>query len=259
MGVRDGIPWLHDEYWIVGDLWLRRGRAVRSNDAEVLEIAHLLGRSPDSITWRVGNFASTDNPGRGPKPISGEPLKKWKELRGNRAALARALAQARARMELLTNEAVPGSHGAGVRIVSPDVPSQEPVTVVTREAVRHAEQAEAVLREKFRRWRDPKGKRLHGISIGTPLSTLRIDLYDPVAGLLIEVKASTERDSLRFAVGQLYDYRRYLDFEVDLAVLVPTKPSDDLMGLLSAAEVAAIWPRAASFTDSEGGRYLSAR
>ncbi|WP_433792582.1 hypothetical protein [Actinoplanes sp. CA-252034] len=259
MGVRDGLPWLHDEYWIVGELWLRRGRAVRSNDAEVVEIAHLLGRSPDSITWRVGNFASTDNPGRGPKPITGEPLEKWKKLRGNRAALAHALAQARARMALLANATVPGPHDAGVRLTPPDIPSQEPVTVRTEAADRQAEQTESVLRERFRRWRDPSGKRLHGISIDIPGSTLRVDLYDPIAGLLIEVKAKAERDSLRFAVGQLFDYRRYLSFEVNLAILVPSRPSDDLMGLLNAASVAAIWPRATSFTDSEEGRYLSAR
>jgi hypothetical protein len=258
MGVRDGAPWLHDEYWIVGDLWLRRGRAVRSNDAEVVEIAHLLGRSPDSITWRVGNFASTDNPGSGPKPISGRPLAEWKNLRGNRAALAHALAQARARMALLTSDTVLSLRGADVRIVAPDIPSQEPVTVTTREATRQAEQAEAVLRENFRRWRDPHGKRLCGISIDTPTSTLRVDLYDPVAKLLIEVKANSERDRLRFAIGQLYDYRRYLNFEVSLAVLVPSRPSDDLMGLLRAADVGAIWPSATSFTDSDDGRYLSA-
>lgn len=259
MGVRDGVPWLHDEYWIVGDLWLRRGRSVRSNDTEVLEIASLLGRSPDSVTWRVGNFASTDNPGSGPKPIAGEPLEKWKKLRGNRAALAHALAQARARMALLTGDTVPGPDGTGVRIISPEIPRQDSVTVVTREAARQAEQAEAVLRDRFRQWRDPRSKRLCGISIDTPRSTLRVDLYDPLTSLLIEVKAKAERDHLRFAIGQLYDYRRYLDFEVKLAVLVPVQPNDDLMGLLRTADVGAIWPNAASFVDSDGGRYLSAR
>ncbi|GIE34095.1 hypothetical protein Ait01nite_071400 [Actinoplanes italicus] len=258
MGVRDGVPWLHDEYWIVGDLWLRRGRAVRSNDAEVVGIAKLLGRSADSITWRVGNFASTDNPGSGPKPISGKPLEKWKKLRGNRAALARAVAEAEARMALLTGQHVPGPDGTNVRIVPPEVPNQKPVAVVTQKAAREAEQAEAVLRERFRRWRDPKGRRLLGISIDTPASTLRVDLYDPAASLLIEVKAKADRDPLRFAVGQLYDYRRYLNFEVSLAVLVPRRPSDDLMGLLRTADIGAIWPHAASFADSEGGRYLSA-
>ncbi|WIM96330.1 hypothetical protein ACTOB_008519 [Actinoplanes oblitus] len=257
MGARDRLPWLTDEYVIVGDLWQRRGRTVGIRDAEVREIAALFGRSPASISRRVGNFAGTENPGKGLKPITGEPLERWKEVRGNRAALERAVAQARARLALLTNGMVT-SHveAAGIRIIAPELPSVEPVAVVTKEAARQAEQSEAVLRERFRSWRDPRGDRLRGISIETPTSRLRVDLYDQLANVLIEVKAKAERDYLRFAIGQLYDYRRYLDFEVELAVLVPQRPTDDLMGLLDSAAVGAIWPDGAAFADSGSGRLL---
>jgi hypothetical protein len=160
-------------------------------------------------------------------------------------------------MSLLTNGTVVSHAGAAeIRIVAPELPSVEPVAVVTKAAVREAQQVEAVLREDFRSWRDRKGDRLRGISIETPTSTLRVDLYDQVANLLIEVKASSKRDHLRYAIGQLYDYRRYLDFEVDLAVLVPSRPTDDLMGLLEAAEVGAIWRENTSFSDSGDGHLL---
>lgn len=256
MGVREGMPWLQDEYWIVGDLWLRRGRAVGKSDTEVLEIAHLLGRSASSISRRVGNFAGTDRPGTGLKPITGEPFERWKELRGNRAALAHAVTQARARLALLTDQVEVSEGNPGVRIVAPERPNTEPVAVVTRETARKAEQTEALLRERFRAWRDARGQRLRGIEIKALESTLRVDLFDQETNVLIEVKARTERDYLRFAIGQLYDYRRYLDFEVELAVLVPKQPSDDLMGLLNAAKVSAIWQNGAAFIDSEGGRLL---
>lgn len=226
-------------------------------DAEVREIAELFGRSPASISRRVGNFAGTDKPGTGLKPITGEPLDLWTNIRGNRAALERAVSQARARLSLLTNGMVLNQVDAtGIRIVAPELPSVEPVAVVTKEAARQAEQTEALLREEFRSWRDRKGDRLRGISIETPTSRLRVDLYDQVTNVLIEVKARAERDYLRFAVGQLYDYRRYLDFEVNLAVLVPRRPTDDLMGLLKTAGVAAIWKAETSFADSENGRLL---
>jgi hypothetical protein len=256
MAVRDGLPWIHDEYLIVGDLWLRRGRAVGTGDPEVQEIAVLIGRSPASISRRVGNFAGTDMPGRGLKPITGEPLELWTRMRGNRAALEHAVSQARARMPLLVNGEVNHVGRAGVRIVAPELPNTEPIALVTKETARIAEQTEAILRERFRSWRDKKGDRLRGISIETPTSNLRVDLYDPVINLLIEVKAKSERDYLRFAIGQLYDYRRYLNFEVELAVLVPSRPSDDLMGLINAAEIRAIWEEEGSFSDSTGGRLL---
>lgn len=258
MGTRDGMPWLHDEYVIVGDLWQRRGRTVGIRDEEVREIAELLGRSPASVSRRVGNFAGTDRPGTGLKPISGKPLEIWTRIRDHRAALEEAVSEARARLSLLTNGMVLNNPGdVGVRIVDPELPSVEPVVVVNREAARQAEQAEAILRERFRSWRDHKGDRLRGISIATPASNLRVDLYDQVANVLIEVKARAERDYLRFAIGQLYDYRRYLRFRVELAVLVPDRPSDDLMGLLETAEVGAIWAEGGAFSDSQGGRLLA--
>ena len=257
MGTRDGLPWLLDEYLIVGDLWLRRGRTVGVRDTEVRRLADLLGRSPASISRRVGNFAGTDQPGTGLKPITGEPLEVWTKIRNDRAALANAVSGARARLAFLTTGTAEARGVAGgVRIVAPEMPGTEPVTVVTKESARDAEQTEAVLRESFRSWRDPKGDRLRGIEIETPTSTLRVDLYDQVANVLIEVKARAERDYLRFAVGQLYDYRRYLQFEVDLALLVPGRPSNDLMGLLKVADVAAIWQERASYRDSADGRLL---
>ncbi|MFI1995009.1 hypothetical protein [Actinoplanes sp. NPDC020271] len=228
-----------------------------AKDAEVREIAELLGRSPASISWRVANFAGTDRPGTGGKPITGEPLALWDRMRGNRAALQRAVIQARLRMSLLTSGMVINHlDDVDIRIVAPELPSVEPVAVVTKEAVRAAEQAEAALREDFRSWRDRKGDRLRGISIKTPTSTLRVDLYDPMAEVLIEVKAKANRDHLRYAIGQLYDYRRYLDFDVDLAVLVPSRPTEDLMGLLEAASVGAIWKSGSAFADSADGRFL---
>ncbi len=255
MGSRDGTPWLNDEYLIVGELWLRRGRAVGISDPEVKEIAALVGRSPASISRRVGNFAGTDRPGTGLKPITGEPLEIWTSIRDNRAVLEDAVIQARARMTLLANGLVVNQvRGTSIHIVAPELPSVEPVAVVTEATARESEQVEAGLREQFRVWHDKKGERLRGISIKTPTSTLRVDLYDQVTKALIEVKARADRDYLRFAIGQLYDYRRYLDFEVDLAILVPSRPVDDLMGLLAAARVSAIWREGDAFFDSENGR-----
>jgi hypothetical protein len=52
--------------------------------------------------------------------------------------------------------------------------------------------------------------------------------------LLIEVKPYPDRDSLRIAIGQLYDYRRFLRnaATTDLAVLTIGKPSQSYLELL---------------------------
>jgi hypothetical protein len=248
---RDGTPWTLDEYVVVGELWLKRGHTVGTGDPEVKALARLLGRSPSSISLRVGNFAGADRPGSGLKPITGEALSFWEKIRDNPAAVREAVRNARARLKLLNTEGQdasdPGAGTSGVRVVDPQRPSVEPVPVFNAERQGEAKQEEAKLRESFRRWRDPKGDRLRGIEIPTSNSALRVDLFDKADNVLIEVKARAERDYLRLAVGQLYDYRRYLEFVVHLAVLVPQRPPGDLLGLLDAAHVDCIWPDGEAF------------
>jgi len=248
---REGTSWSLDEYVVVGELWLNRGRSVGVGDPDVKAVAALLGRTPASISRRVGNFAGTDRPGSGLKPITGEALSFWTKIRANPRAVQEAARNARARLELLNTEGQRDSNSEaanfGARVVDPQRPSTEPVSVLRKEQERQARQEEAELRESFRSWRDPNGDRLRGIEIPTWNSTLRVDLFDPVDNLLIEVKARAERDYLRLAVGQLYDYKRYLDFVVNLAALVPQRPSSDLMGLLDSAHVDCIWPDGIGF------------
>ena len=87
-------------------------------------------------------------------------------------------------------------------------------------------------------------------------------LENPDAHVLIEAKASSGRDHIRLALGQLLDYVRHTGplFEMPaLAVLVPTRPTDDLMDLLSRSGVDAIWRKGRAFADSVGGRYSTKR
>ena len=256
MAERNGQTWLLEEYLIVGDLWLRTGRSVGTGSSEVKEVAALLGRSPGSISYRVGNFAGTDQPGSGLKPLTGEPLAQWLAIRGNLSELKKAVEKARAKMRLITGTEAAAGEGAAsglVSVISAEQPGTEPLVVNTAEGANFAVQNESILRKAFHSWLDPKGQRLRGIEIKTGSSRLRVDLFDTVTNVLIEVKAAATRDLLRLAVGQLYDYRRYLSFDVRLAVLVPNQPSMDLMGLLEAADVSAIWAVGTAFEDSSSG------
>lgn len=250
---RAGAPWTIDEFIVVGDLYLRRGRTVGTGDAEVITVANDLGRSPDSISYRVGNFAGTEDPSRGLKPITGEALAVWQALREDPRALADAVAHARSRIGALTNAPQQASLPS-VEVGEPEEPGLEPFEVVSEAESRVAQPVEARLVRQFRTWLDPTGQRLRGIRIRTSAgAALSIDLYDPHTNLLIEAKARTERNYVRMAIGQLLDYRRYLDFDPSLGVLLPSQPSEDLMGLIRAGSATAIWPHGASFVDADGG------
>lgn len=61
---------------------------------------------------------------------------------------------------------------------------------------------------------------------------LRVDLLDTTTNELYEAKGVTTRDSVRLAIGQLYDYDRFVKAAA-LVVLLPTRPSADLLRLLA--------------------------
>lgn len=61
---------------------------------------------------------------------------------------------------------------------------------------------------------------------------LRVDLIDVTADELYEAKGTTTRDSVRLAIGQLYDYNRFVEAS-RRSVLLPTRPGDDLLALIA--------------------------
>jgi hypothetical protein len=96
---------------------------------------------------------------------------------------------------------------------------------VTRTMVR----TEAKLVRRYRKWLDPTGVRLRGLVVETGDGKLRADLFDVRCHLLIEAKAGASRENIRYAIGQLLDYQRYVDPSPDLAVLLPSPPTKDLI------------------------------
>ena len=91
---------------------------------------------------------------------------------------------------------------------------------------------------------------------GRPLFT---DLYDATTGTLIEAKGSAERNSIRMAIGQLADYKRFVDGGKPrhVAVLLPTQPRPDLQDLLKRQGIELIYPGEKGFEDSAGGSLVS--
>jgi hypothetical protein len=75
------------------------------------------------------------------------------------------------------------------------------------------------------------------------------DLFDETALVLYEAKSNTLRASLRIAVGQLLDYRRFEPAsDLGMVVLVPRSPSEDSLAFLKSVNVGAVWETAAGFT-----------
>lgn len=77
-------------------------------------------------------------------------------------------------------------------------------------------------------------------------------------GLLIEAKGNTSRESIRTAIGQLFDYRRYFVSGSKLprlAILLPNRLDSDLEELCSSLQIAVVWKRSdETFDDSSRGK-----
>jgi len=70
---------------------------------------------------------------------------------------------------------------------------------------------------------------------------------------LVEAKGNAERDSIRMAIGQLLDYRRFYKPTPTCAVLLPEKPSDDLRKLIERVGMQVFYRAGKSFVLQKGG------
>jgi len=83
------------------------------------------------------------------------------------------------------------------------------------------------------------------------------DLRDATANTIVEAKGSVTREAMRMAVGQLADYRRFVDQQARAAVLLPEEPRSDLLALLKSQGIAVIWPtRDGGFADTASGALI---
>jgi hypothetical protein len=70
---------------------------------------------------------------------------------------------------------------------------------------------------------------------------LYADLYDETTGDLIEVKASSDRVSMRLALGQILDYAKLVEHSIR-TVLVPDRPAQGVIDLFQDYRVRIVWP-----------------
>lgn len=161
--------WTLDEYIVVADRFLRRGRSSGVHDSEVLALANLLGRTPASISRWLGNFAGTRTPGVGLKPVTGEAKTAFGRMEASPSARAEMVREACERLGS-TGEPM-GSPGSQWHLVPVERANTERFPRRIEESAREAERRESALVQRYRAWLDPDGTRLSG---GLP--------RDPVTG-----------------------------------------------------------------------------
>jgi len=92
------------------------------------------------------------------------------------------------------------------------------------------------------------------ISIPESNAPLRVDLVDRTNQKLIEVKAGTTRGYVREAIGQVLDYifqlKRIKNESWHPVILLPGKPSEDLISLMNSLKIESVWENENTFISS---------
>jgi hypothetical protein len=73
------------------------------------------------------------------------------------------------------------------------------------------------------------------------LVSLYTDIYDVTVGELFEAKGTTRREDVRMAIGQLFDYRRHMPAGTLLTILLPGRPSNDVLHLIGSVGFGCIY------------------
>lgn len=101
---------------------------------------------------------------------------------------------------------------------------------------------EAMLVRDYVVWLGDRGNSICRHKIDLPEGgSLYTDLFDETANEVIEAKSSSARMHVRTGIGQVLDYAHLLGHPAK-ALLLPSKPSPDLIQLLTDLGVSVIWP-----------------
>jgi hypothetical protein len=123
-----------------------------------------------------------------------------------------------------------------------------------------ATRQEAQLQNRYIEFLRNKGHEVGTYTISIPESNapLRVDLVDRTTQRLVEVKAGSSRGYVREAIGQVLDYvfqmKRIGDEVWSPAILLPGRPSDDLVTLITNLGIELVWESENSFLNSADGK-----
>jgi hypothetical protein len=114
--------------------------------------------------------------------------------------------------------------------------------------VTEAERRESLLVQRYAAWLDEQGheSKQRRIKPSDHAHSLKTDLFDLTANELVEAKGSVSRTYIRTAIGQILDYGRYAKAR-RRAILLPSRPAQDMIDLLRALGISCIFEESGSF------------
>lgn len=261
------LDWTREEVILAMDLYvnagaLNGGPIPGKTSAPIVELSQQLKalsahpaehqgnkyRNPDGVYLKLTNLRAVETDGaHGMKAFSQLDAATWREFIDDLPRLHEEAAAIRLRLaehKLDAAEDVP-------RAVNVPIENQntERYFVHPSGEMREAERAEQGLVLRYRDWMQSRGAAVvrRRYTPAGEVSPIYCDAWIEERSLLIEAKNSDNRQNIRSAIGQLYDYRRFHDPTPKLAVLLPYPPAQDRRDLLASAGIEALWPHGDGF------------
>lgn len=159
---------------------------------------------------------------------------------------------------LIAGNRPPRGRSRPARNVPLEAGQVEGYVVAQPAAVRQAVRAEARLVRDYVDQLSGKGDRIYRKEILVPgggEARMYSDVFNETRDQLVEAKASTARNDVRMAIGQLADYGRFVS-SARRAILLDSRPLPDLLRLLESQAIAAIWREGKVFADNAGGEFV---
>ena len=256
-------PWSEEELILALALYLRHGQ-LDDLDPLVVQLSAALNqiprhaetpdesrfRNPNGVALKLANFAALDPayPGRGMQRGSRRDAEVWKRFAGDEDALA-ATAE-----RVLSGLPPSDPYAQQVEVIVSNVESLNTAQfAVAPSSGAEAERREAALVLAYQQHLEAAGHRVvaHLYRVPGTGRLLRCDLFDETRGVLVEAKATPSRSDVRMAIGQLLDYRRFESSPPLMRILLPREPSPDLVALVLACGIGAVWQTRDGFEEVE--------
>ena len=260
-------PWAEEELILALDLYLRAG-LLDDKDRAVIELSRILNaltphsdrpdaarfRNANGVALKLANFAALDPnyPGRGMRRGGKRDAAVWERYASEEDALAEAAAAIGQGRESPT---LPPAKTTAPRVIESEVEAQRVerfLITVARQDI-EADRREQRLVLAYRDHLESQGHKVkrHRYSLPGSGSPLACDLVDETVHVLYEAKGDVRRTSVRMAIGQLLDYRRFERTPMNLAVLLPRQPPQDLIDLIRSVPASAVWRTEDGFVSAE--------
>ena len=260
-------PWAEEELILALDLYLRSGLLDDAAPA-VVDLSRELNaltihserpdavrfRNPNGVALKLANFAAIDPNYRGRGMTRGgkRDSEVWDRYASDEDTLVEAAAAVREGRE---QPAVRPAQPPRAHPIESEVEAQhvERFQVSVPDQVIEAARREQTLVLDYRDHLENSGHRVtrHQYELHESSSLLACDLVDETDHVLYEAKGDVRRTSVRMAIGQLLDYRRFEAPSMSLAVLLPREPVQDLIALIHSVPASAVWRTKAGFDSAQ--------